>query len=480
MLTLKASTKMAIKQTIEYNSNNRYFAGFVQDLIDESGVKASVSQKDKKIVLLLDESDAKALERFGEYTNRYLPHSMFLGNIDSVIDEAKIDSEKFTSPAYNISLCPRCLEKLSDPSSAHYLDDTLKCDHYSNRDINEALDVTSFSPHYSEGDTLLVVDPESIDTLFAMTPEEKRALFSIEKPTIKVTLIDETLQELTSKRFINIKSPYSLRSTLVALNAKESEVPYLFFAENNDLKVSVVKDNIIIIRDNRGIGEPLEEFDSKTDINRFLNISKEAGFNSNSIGASLSVKNGISFMVSNEMGVKKVLKFQPFVLSDVLEQMRNDTLKGKLLVNFEKEYPSIIEELNSNGSYDLYETLCAVLELKERGFEALSDKSFEFRGNGGLKIDTDFSEDGFDYASFVGSVMSFKLAGTDGHYLAYSIFEAFGDMGISVLNQLKSKFKIENFVMMGSMFENTVLYSRIISKFQLSNPYFSKVFALDD
>jgi len=128
----------------------------------------------------------------------------------------------------------------------------------------------------------------------------------------------------------------------------------------------------------------------------------------------------------------------------------------------------------------MFETVASILELKEKSFESVSDKSLEFHGNGGLKIDANYSDDGFDYVSFLGSIMSFKLADTDEHYLAYSIFEALGDMAISTLGQLKTKFKIDKFVMMGDMFENTVLYSRILSKFQLNNPYFSKGFALDD
>ncbi len=104
----------------------------------------------------------------------------------------------------------------------------------------------------------------------------------------------------------------------------------------------------------------------------------------------------------------------------------------------------------------------------------------EFRGNGGLKIDMHYIEGGFDYVSLVGSVMSFKLAETDEHYLAYSIFEAFGDLAISTLNQLKTKFKIHNFIMLGDMFDNSVLYSRILSKFGMQKPYFSKSYALDD
>jgi hydrogenase maturation factor HypF (carbamoyltransferase family) len=76
--------------------------------------------------------------------------------------------------------------------------------------------------------------------------------------------------------------------------------------------------------------------------------------------------------------------------------------------------------------------------------------------------------------------MSFILAGAEEHYIAYSIFEAYGDMTISILNQLKKTFRIDNIIMMGDMFENSVLYSRILSKYQLAKPFFSKQFALDD
>jgi len=37
---------MAIKQLIEFVSDAAYFAGFLQALIDESGVVASLEQKD--------------------------------------------------------------------------------------------------------------------------------------------------------------------------------------------------------------------------------------------------------------------------------------------------------------------------------------------------------------------------------------------------------------------------------------------------
>lgn len=471
---------MAIKQTIQYNSKNRYFGGFLQAIIDESGIKASIEQNNNEIVLALDDTDEKALAAFSLLTTKYLPNSIFIGEIKSKGENLEIEPSKFKSPAYNIALCPKCLEALVDPASPTYLDDSIKCTHYSNSEVYESSDNTIYSPHYSEGNTVLVVEPKNINNLFIMTEDEKKALFSIEKPTLKVTIKDESLKELTGKNFINIKSPFDMRSTMVALNAKESEVPYLFFEDLHDLKVVVVQKNITMIKETKGLQSELEELSPEPDLNRFLNISKEAGFNKNAIGASLSLEHGISFMATNEQGSKKVLTIQHFVLKDVLEQMRADDKKSKLLVNFEKNYPKIIEEMNANPEFGMFETLASILELKNKNFEAVSDKALEFRGNGGLKIDTFFGELGFDYVSFIGSIMSFKLAGTDEHYLAYSIFEALGDMTINTLNQLKTKFKKDNFVIMGSMFENTVLYSRIMSKFQLSNPYFSKLFALDD
>ena len=162
----------------------------------------------------------------------------------------------------------------------------------------------------------------------------------------------------------------------------------------------------------------------------------------------------------------------------MLKKMKSSKKRARLLENFSAKYPEILSDLNSN-SYDLFQTIARVLELDDISYNALSNKSLEFRGNGGLKIDMNFKDGGFDYVAMVGSIMSFKLAGVEPHYLAYSIFEAFGDMVISVLGQLKREFKIDNFILMGDMFENSVLFSRILSKFQISKPYFSKEIALD-
>ena len=469
---------MAIKQTIKYNSDNEYIAGFLQTIINDSELNASVSKTEKEITLLIDENDPEALERFSQNTQKHLPYSVFIGDIDTTQqEELDVNKSSFKSKNYNIALCPKCLLKLTDPASENYLDDSLICDHYSNSGNKDFKDVHNYSAHYTKGDTLLVVDTSKLDKLFYLTQNEVDALLSIEKPTIKVTIKDEDLKSFTKENFIYIKSPNTMKSTLSALNAKESGLEYLFFKEFDTFKASITKDQLLIIKDTLGLSNKLSSLNENSVLNRFLNIAQEAAIK-RALGVNLSAENSISFLVTDKDQTNIALNFGKFDLKKILDEFAEK--KPKLLSNLNEKYPQLLNELNQNPQYDFYEALSTILELDDKGYDSLSNKSLEFHGNGGLRIDTFFKEDGFDFASFVGSVISFKLGGSDDHYLAYSIFEALADMAISALNQLKDKYKISNFIMMGNMFENSVLHSRIISKFSQANPYFPKALPIDD
>ncbi|MBD3841870.1 MAG: hydrogenase [Campylobacterales bacterium] len=469
---------MAIQQTIQFKSDHKYFAGFLQNLIDQSQINASVTMIGKTIELIIDENDTNKLEDFSNTTNKYLPNSIFLGDIKTSNTQTKIIKERFLSPNYPIAPCQQCLEAICNPASDDYLNDSYSCTHYSN-EIMKNSDFCSYSVHYSDGMTLLLTNANKVNELFYLSELEIKALFSIEKPSIKVTIKDERLKEVVGgKNFIYIRTPYSIKSNIVALNAKESEIDYLFFDETDNKKCVIVKDNISFIRDNP-LSKQLETLHKDNAINRVLNLEIEARFKG-SIAANMSRKDGINFIVSNEIGIKRVLQFQEFDVEQLIANMQSDTLKSRMLENFKTKYPQAILNLVNNKKATLFEAIATILELDTTTFEGLSDKAYEFRGNGGVKIDMYFTDDGFDFVSLFGSIMSFKLANTDTHFLAYSIFEAFGDMIISTCNQLKTKFKIENFIMMGDMFENSVIYSRILSKFQLQKPYFSSFIALDE
>lgn len=232
---------MPIKQIINYNSDNTYFAGFLQTIINNSQIDASITQKENKIELLIDTNDEKKLELFNKNLATYLPHSLFLGDIETIQSDEKIQPSDFKSDDYNIAPCPKCIEFIQDPSSQYYLDDSIKCNHYNNPAQTTYDDFTTFSPHYSKDCAVLITNSERINDLFILTDDEIKALFSIEKPTIKATIKDETLKTLTSKNYIFIKAPYNNRSLLASINAKESGVDYLFFEDTDDLKVIVIQ-----------------------------------------------------------------------------------------------------------------------------------------------------------------------------------------------------------------------------------------------
>jgi hypothetical protein len=465
-----------IEQKIKYSSNNCYFKGFLQNIINKSGIVGSVEQNDKEIILKLDDSNEEALQKFSELATKELPHSMFIEDITTQVVEGEINPSAIECPPCNIALCPKCLEDISNPASEHYLDDSLLCTHYSNKEPFYYQDSTAFSPHYSQEASILVCDASKIDEMFILTDDEKKLLFSIEKPTIKATIKSQEIKEFSGRNFIDIKAPYNTRSTLVAINAKDAEMPYLFFQGGDDLKVIKVQDNFSIIKADR-VAKKLEPLHSNPVLNRFENMAKEANF-SEAVGANLSTK-GISFIVKNAVDTLEVIKFKEFNLQEVLTHMEQNEIRAKLLGNLQKQFSDIYEKLKSND-YNLFEALSVILNVKEIGFNGLSEKALEFRGNGGLKVDLNYDDSSVDYSSLLGSVISFKLAGADDYYIAYSIFEAFGDTAISTLNQLKKQFSIKEAIFMGDMFSNSVLYSRILSKYQLSTPYFSKTIPLDD
>ncbi|MCF6200511.1 MAG: hydrogenase [Hydrogenimonas sp.] len=469
---------MSIVQKIEYKIDYDYFAGFIQNLIDMSGVKGYVSQEsDANIKIVLSEDDAPSLERFAKLTQKYLPNSILLGKVETLQSDEPVKNEKFISKKYPLAPCPICLEEITEPSSERYLDDTIECRHYSNKEAYLDDDQTLFSPHYNENDTILITDSRKATDLFFLTEEEIKALFSIEKPTLKVTIKDEELKSITKKSFFRVKAPYNIKSVLAALSAKESEIEYLFFNEReNEPKVIVIKDRVHMIYDNR-ISKPLKNLSDDRAMNRFLNAMDEAGYDS-AVCAYLSLGCGISFYAYKNSKGKKVVDLGDFSLKKSLQNMESNPIRSKLLNNFKNSFAnewSILE----NSDLDIFATAAAILGLEENSYEAISDKALEFRGNGGLKIDMNFNENGLDYESMIGSIMSFKIAGAENSHLAYSIFEAIGDMAISVTGQLKQKLKIEETIFLGDIFENSVLFSRILSKLQSSNPFFPTKIALD-
>jgi len=464
-----------IKQEIEFRANFDYFAGFINFIIKKANINANVEFENKKIVLKIDEEDEKKVEDFSNIITKYLPHSLFLGEIDTKTCKEELSQDDFCSQDYEIAPCNFCIEELSNPKGSHYLDDEYKCKHYSNKGELNTKDNLTYSLNYSKDSILLLANTSKFDEYFIATNDEKKALFSIEKPTIKLTIKDEELKKLTSKNYIFVKAPWSIKSILASIDAKESGFDYLFFNDFDDLKAIVIKQNISFIKATRLL-PPLKNFHKDKTINRFLNVLEEAGYDQG-IGIYLNQEK-ISFLIKNEVGVKEVLKIDNFDNLEVFEKFKADEARSKLLDNFKNKHSKAFEKMTAN-KLSFFEVIGAILEI-DGNFNEVSDKSLEFLGNGGLKIDFGFKDEEFDYVALLGSLMSFRLAGAEKHYLAYSFFEGFGDFATNITSQLKTKFKIKNTTFFGNMLLNNVLYSRILSKNEVQKPYFAKLIAFDE
>lgn len=439
-----------IKQTIIFNSQNKYFAGYIQFFINKSGLIGSVDQDFNKITVCIDDSSLAKVDSFSKFLTEYLPHSIFLDSFNVENNTQNIRPSNFISESYRIRRCKLCIEECKNI-----------CDHYSNQEIN--IPVSKIKNFYESGD-IVVIKASSLTKICNITESELKLLFSIEKPVVKVTIVDPKLIEITGKNFMKVK---------IYDDSFEIIDDYVFESDDNNIEVIQVKDNISVIKNNK-FPENLDNLNSNQLFNRFLNIKNEANFEE-VIGINFDTTN-ISFLHTKGNETKEIIAFQKFELNRVVNSIKDKN--SKLYKNFAMKFPDIIKNLESYNDLDFFSTISLILNLDQFSFETLSDKSCEFRGNGGMKLDTYFDEEGFDYRSFIASVMVFLLAESRKSHIAYSVFESLADMGIYVANQLSNKLGTKNFIVMGDIFSNNILYGRILTKFSISKPFFSKMYAL--
>ena len=469
---------MPLHLTLSFKAPYRYLGGFVQHSADRHGVPVCVQQSADRIDVWIKMDDPEALHAFADRLEAELPHSIFMGNVHAEAVETVPDAcERFASDPYPIGLCPQCLHALFDPNASAYRDDTWICDHYTDapRAIHPRVTLT---PHAAPDMTLLLCDTQRISELFSVTPNEQRALFSIEKPALKLTVADAQLREELGSGYAWVRAPYSSQTALAALEAREAGIAYLFYRRDAALEMSVVQETLLMIR-SRDFDtiEPIEKEKDRCEW-RFVSAANETG-RARALGAYMSHSHGIRFYLKDGEMTRSLFHFAPFVLGGLLARMETDEVRRKLLRNFSAAYPHRYERLQRIDESDFFGALGVVLGLEQDGFEPLSDLALGFRGNGGLKIDAFLDDKGFDFVPFMGSVMSYVLAGAESVHIAYSIFEALADVTITTLEQLKQRFEIDQYVLLGDLFENSIMTSRILSKFQMADYVFPRTVALD-
>ncbi len=107
---------------IGFVSKQKYIKRFIEALAKEERVDIFVSQSDNSISVIADENDA-SFELFIHRLASTLPASIFMKDFSCKIEEetrvSLANGSDELSP-FSVSLCPRCLREIFDPSSRRY------------------------------------------------------------------------------------------------------------------------------------------------------------------------------------------------------------------------------------------------------------------------------------------------------------------------------------------------------------------------
>ncbi len=175
----------------------------------------------------------------------------------------------------------------------------------------------------------------------------------------------------------------------------------------------------------------------------------------------------VSFHYYNGTHVTTVvppLAFEPSVLLERIRTLKegSDRLLDNVKAQNTELYAQI--ELIQNENLGFFEAVSLLCDIGDGGFEALNKEALKFMGKGGTQVDCHRDENRFHPYAFLGSIISYRMAGVEPTMLAYSVFESLGDYAVDILTQLKQRSKAAHTVLCGSQIAQASLFARIDSK----------------
>jgi acylphosphatase len=452
---------MAIVQTIALNTTKNYYAKFIQDIIDECKVNGYVSYENSTIYIVLDESDESKLAEFSTQINTNLPNSIFIDSIDTKETNAlppKVEI-KYSDVDKNIDI--KTIKSLIAKEST-------KSDSFEECEDSGRV----YSDEIVEDGYILLLDIAKVDELFLLSPKEKATLLGYEKPIMKVAIKDESLKERLNKNFVDVKVYDNEYEFNLALKYKDS-FAYIF-SKGATLRVFINTDNVHLLSSNSFCSD-LEDLDTNPKTNQILNIFSEFDIKKGALVFDIDNKY-LDIYINKPTGLVKASSLITKVPKDIMKIIATTNgKKERLIENFQNKFPSLYTKLsNLENDLDIDEFLEIILESDT----SLSDKSMEFIGNGGLKVDMKIdNEYKIDLVYLISSIISYKIAGSEASLIAFSYYESFIDILLSIADEANKKSK-QDLVMIGNLLQNSVLYSRIEKKMSHFNPKISKKYTL--
>ena len=189
-----------------------------------------------------------------------------------------------------------------------------------------------------------------------------------------------------------------------------------------------------------------------------------------------------SFLYYDGKNVLRIVPPKTFDSSKILEDiaiLRDGS--DRLVTNLEKNMPDIytkLVNLQTKQDVKLFEAVAILLGLEDESMRGVTKEAMKFVGKGGIQIDTHVTDNRFDHAAFLASIISYQLAGVSTSILSYSIFESFGDYFNDILQELKVKTKAQEIVLCGTHFANQSLFSRMQRNLKMTPPLMNQSYPI--
>ncbi len=510
---------MELIYKIDFNTTNFYFKHIIDDLIEDTKIKATCKMY-RGFILLVCSDEVEEIENFFKVLEEKLPLSIFISNAE-VLEHFDYDAF-FELEEQDVKLNLSLLTN----------DEITKTINENNIDFTNDIDkiekggVSRFETHNGLKDLflpsvklreefeskgfevkLLITNINNISNLVDISQKDLQLLCSIERPLVKLKfkLLQNAKGEFSNTRFIYAKIADDKETLLFSKALKDKGLDYILYVNDevyqDGLKVTYNEDQNIIICGEKGLF-PKYDYDLKRRVNSSKDYFEEYGsvykaciaqFNKrlvSTIGVYFSYKSDESAIKINnaKLGEKDVV-FIPNVLNNIekcIDDIRSiDENTNRLIDNYKKSFPKYFEKEFIDKDADGFEAILNMLAycLGMKDYKQFEDTALMFGGKSGLQIDMKIMQiDGknyLDYRRIIQSTLSYKIAGVEDTLLAYSFYESLCDFISDNVTEIQSDFNAKDIILCGDMFANSILLSKLKKKLNTINILIPKEYPID-
>ncbi len=370
---------------------------------------------------------------------------------------------------------------------------------------------------------IIPTDLTCVQKMVILNENEIKTLASLEKPIIKARVNSiYASKEILSKQNVKIRLPYTILLQLICEELRNIGVDFIvkissietseyfldyetFMPESNELEVSVLENNEVLILDGDGyapinLKKNLEKLEMPS-FRQLASILKERNLFDDKTSCFYFSKTHDDAILyhDGEKGMLEFVKFPVFSsIKDIFKNIENQDDTGRKLVkNYKNTFKDIYEKaINlelpdslSNNLYTIFAFSSLILGYCDNfgnAAEKLIENAENFGGQKGPRIDFYLQDNekiksDFNPYKMIRSAMSFKLAGVDDQVLSFGFLESLAYFISDIADAHKETLSSSKIALAGSMFEFKILSEQSCKNLLANHKiYFNRELPIDN